>query len=102
MISKPRRRRPPSESHRITAQPPRAKINSERDNPLVCLWLKALDVQTFFIDPGSPWENDYVEFFNGMLRDELLDRKIFYTLTEATVLIERWRREYNTGQPDLR
>ncbi len=47
----------------------------------------------------SPWENGYVESFNGKLRDELLNREIFYTLTEAKVLIERWRREYNTVRP---
>ena len=63
------------------------------------LWLEALQVQTLFIEPGSPWENGYVESFNGKLRDELLDREIFYTLTEAQILIERWRREYNTVRP---
>ena len=62
-------------------------------------WLAALQVQTLFIEPGSPWENGYVESFNGKLRDELLDREIFYTLTEAKILIERWRREYNTVRP---
>ena len=63
------------------------------------LWLDALQVQTLCIEPGSPWENGYVESFNGKLRDELLDREIFYTLTEAKILIERWRREYNTVRP---
>ena len=63
------------------------------------LWLDALQVQTLFIEPGSPWENGYVESFNGKLRDELLDREIFYTLTEAKILIERWRRQYNTVRP---
>ena len=48
---------------------------------------------------SRPWENGYVESFNGKLRDELLDREIFYTVTEARVLIERWRREYNTVRP---
>ena len=66
---------------------------------LVRLWLEALQVQTLFIEPGSPWENGYVESFNGKLRDELLDREIFYTLTEAKIVIERWRREYNTVRP---
>ena len=66
---------------------------------LVRRWLEALDVQTLFIEPGSPWENGYVESFNGTLRDELVDREVFYTLTEAKVLIERWRREYNTVRP---
>ncbi len=62
-------------------------------------WLKRVGVRTLFIEPGSPWENGYVESFNGKLRDELLNREIFYTLTEAKVLIERWRRQYNTVRP---
>ena len=62
-------------------------------------WLKRIGVGTLFIEPGSPWENGYVESFNGKLRDELLNREIFFTLTEAKVLIERWRREYNTLRP---
>ena len=56
-------------------------------------------MQTLFIEPGSPWENGYVESFNGKLRDELLARETFTTLTEARILIERWRREYNTVRP---
>ena len=52
-----------------------------------------------FIEPGSPWENGYIESFNGKLRDELLDREVFDTLLEAKVLIERWRRAYNTVRP---
>ena len=66
---------------------------------LVRLWLAALQVQALFIEPGSPWENGYVESFNGKLRDELLDREIFYTLTEAKSLVERWRRQYNSVRP---
>ena len=62
-------------------------------------WLTRVGVQTLFIEPGSPWENGYVESFNGKLRDELLNREIFDTLLEAKVLIERWRREYNTIRP---
>jgi len=62
-------------------------------------WLKRLEVQTLFIEPGCPWENGYVESFNGKLRDELLNREIFYTLTEAKVLLERWRIHYNTKRP---
>ena len=50
---------------------------------LIRLWLEALPVQTLFIEPGSPWENGYVESCNGTLRDERLDRKMFDTLTEA-------------------
>jgi putative transposase len=59
----------------------------------------AVGVKTLFIEPGSPWENGYVESLNGKLRDELLNREIFYTLREAKVLIERWRRHYNTVRP---
>lgn len=62
-------------------------------------WLGRLDVGPLFIEPGSPWENGYCESFNGKLRDELLNREIFYTLEEAKVLIENWRREYNTIRP---
>jgi transposase InsO family protein len=47
----------------------------------------------------SPWENGYVESFNGKLRDELLNGEIFYTLKEATIMIEAWRRHYNTKRP---
>ena len=62
-------------------------------------WLKRVGVKTLFIEPGSPWENGYVESFNGKLRDELLNGEIFYTLKEAKILIERWRRYYNTVRP---
>jgi putative transposase len=62
-------------------------------------WLGRVGVKTLFIEPGSPWENGYVESFNGKLRDELLAREQFDTLLEAKVLVERWRREYNTRRP---
>ena len=62
-------------------------------------WLKGVGVKTLFITPGSPWENGYVESFNGTLADELLEREIFYTLYEAKVMIERWRVQYNTIRP---
>jgi putative transposase len=62
-------------------------------------WLNRLGVKTLFIERGSPWENGYIESFNGKLRDELLDREIFTTLEEAKVLIEQWRREYNQLRP---
>ena len=63
-------------------------------------WLERLKVKTLYIEPGSPWENGYNESFNGKLRDELLNGEIFYTLREAQVLIERWRRHYNTIRPN--
>jgi transposase InsO family protein len=62
-------------------------------------WLARLGVKTLFIEPGSPWENGYIESFNGKLRDELLNLEIFTTLEEAKVLIEQWRREYNQVRP---
>jgi len=62
-------------------------------------WLRRVGVNTLFIEPGSPWENGYNESFNGKLRDELLDRELFYTLKEAQILIEQWRWEYNTIRP---
>jgi transposase InsO family protein len=62
-------------------------------------WLGRIGVKTLFIEPGSPWENGYNESFNGKLRDELLNREVFYTLKETQVLIERWRQEYNTFRP---
>mgnify|MGYP002725700174 CR=1 FL=1 len=62
-------------------------------------WLARLEVGTLFIEPGSPWENGYIESFNGKLRDELLNREIFYTVLEARTLIEQWRRQYNQIRP---
>lgn len=62
-------------------------------------WLNRLGVKTLYIEPGSPWENGYIESFNGRLRDELLDREIFTTLEEAKILIEQRKREYNHTRP---
>ena len=62
-------------------------------------WLARIDVQTLFIEPGSPWENGYIESFNGRLRDEYLNGERFDTLLEAQVLIETWRNEYNQSRP---
>ena len=62
-------------------------------------WIGNLGVKTAYIEPGSPWENGYNESFNGKLRDELLNGEIFYSLKEAQVLIEQWRRHYNEVRP---
>ena len=62
-------------------------------------WLQRLGVKTLFIEPGSPWENGYIESFNGKMRDELLNGEILDTLLEARVVIEAWRRDYNTIRP---
>jgi putative transposase len=73
-------------------------VRAQHENLDLCRFV-AVAVQTLFIEPGSSWENGYVESFNGKLRDELLTRETFTTLTEARILIERWRREYNTVRP---
>jgi putative transposase len=62
-------------------------------------WITGVGAKTAYIEPGSPWENGYVESFNGKLRDELLHAEVFNTLAEAQVLIEGWRRHYNTVRP---
>ena len=62
-------------------------------------WIAAVGAKTAYIEPGSPWENGYCESFNGKLRDELLNGEIFYTLKEAQIVIEAWRRHYNTVRP---
>jgi hypothetical protein len=64
-------------------------------------WLATIGVKTACITPASPWENGYNESFNGSLRDDLLDGEIFYSLAEAKVLIEAWRRHYNTERPHM-
>ena len=62
-------------------------------------WIVAVGAKTDYIAPGSPWENGYIESFNARLRDELLDGEIFYTLKEAQIIVESWRRHYNTVRP---
>jgi putative transposase len=62
-------------------------------------WIAAVGAKTGFITPGSPWENGFIESFNARLRDELLDGDIFYTLREAQIVIESWRRHYNAVRP---
>ena len=60
-------------------------------------WITAVGAKTAYIEPGSPWENGYIESFNARLRDELLNGEIFYTLREAQIVIESWRRHYNAA-----
>ncbi len=62
-------------------------------------WIAAVGARTAYIEPGSPWENGYVESFNARLRDELLNGEIFYPLREAQIVIERWRWHCNTKRP---
>jgi putative transposase len=62
-------------------------------------WCRFSEAGSAYIDPGSPWQNPYVESFNSRVRDELLDGELFYTLTEAQVLVEDWREDYNERRP---
>ena len=82
---------------------PPAHIRSDNGSEFIATavqeWLGKVGVKTLYIAPGSPWENGYNESFNGSLRDELLNGEIFYSLAEAKVLIEAWRRHYNTVRP---
>lgn len=86
----------------ITHGPP-THIRSDNGPEFIAIalrqWLERLGVKTLYIEPGSPWENGYVESFNSKLRDEFLNREILYTLKEAQILIEWWRRHYNTLRP---
>ena len=62
-------------------------------------WIRAVRAQTAYIEPGSPWENGYCESFNARFRDELLNGEVFYSLREAQIIIEQWRKHYNTRRP---
>jgi len=62
-------------------------------------WLEDKHVETLYIEPGSPWENGYAESFNGKLRDEVLNRELFYSVKEAEVIVEDWRLDYNNHRP---
>lgn len=77
----------------------RSDNGSEFTAEIVRGWLGRLGVKTLFIEPGSPWENGYIESFNGKLRDELLNGEMFDTILEARVVTEHWRKEYNTFRP---
>jgi len=77
----------------------RSDNGPEFASKLIREWLERLNAGTLFIEPGSPWENGYIESFNGKFRDECLNREAFSTLFEAKVLIEQWRKEYNQIRP---
>ena len=77
----------------------RSDNGSEFTAKVVRDWRARVEVKTLFIEPGSPWENGYVESFNGKLRDEFLNRELLDTLLEARVLTARWRRHYNEDRP---
>ena len=77
----------------------RSDNGSEFANNQIKEWLENIGVKTLFIEPGAPWENAYIESFNGRLRDELLNRELFTSLQEAIVVIEEWKQEYNRDRP---
>ena len=77
----------------------RSDNGAEMTANVVRSWLAQVGAKTLFIEPGSPWENGYCDPFNGKLRDELLNGEIFYSLKEAQVVIEQWRKHYNTIRP---
>ncbi len=62
-------------------------------------WLKDKGVRPMFIEPGSPWENGFIESFNGKLRDECLEEEIFWTRDEAQVMVDWYRKVYNHHRP---
>ncbi len=64
-------------------------------------WISAVGARTAYIAPGSPWENGFVESFNARFRDDLLNGEIFYSLREAEIIIESWRRHYNAIRPHV-
>ncbi len=77
----------------------RSDNDAEMTAKIVRNWLTQVGSKTLFIEPGSPWENGYCESFNGKLRDELLNGEIVYSLKEAKIVIEQWRKHYNTVRP---
>jgi len=85
--------------HRGIPEHIRSDNGPEMTAKVVRDWLQRIGSKTLFIAPGSPWENGYNESFNGKLRDELLNGEIFYSLKEAKVVIEQWRKYYNTKRP---
>ena len=62
-------------------------------------WCQFNNAKTIFIDPGSPWQNGWIESFNGRMRDEHLNGQLFENLFEAQVLTEDWRIDYNVNRP---
>ena len=80
----------------------RSDNGSEFIAKAVQTWLSENRIKTIYIEPGSPWQNGYVESFHGRLRDECFNREQFWTLTEARVVIEDYRNEYNTFRPHSR
>ena len=77
----------------------RSDNGPEMTAKIVRYWLGQVGAKTLYIEPGSPWENGYCKSFNGKLRDELLNGEIFYSLKEAQIVVEQWRKHCNTIRP---
>ena len=80
----------------------RSDNGSEFIAKIVQRWLKDNGIKTIYIEPGSPWQNGFVESFHGRFRDECLNREQLWTLTEARVVVGDYRREYNQERPHSR
>jgi putative transposase len=80
----------------------RSDNSSELIAKIVQQWLKANRIKTIYIEPGSPWQNGFVESFHGRFRDECLNREQLWTLTEARVVVGDFRRKYNQVRPHSR
>ena len=83
-------------------QPPTSNNGPEFVAEAVRDWISAVGAETAYIEPGSPWENGYIESFNARFRDELLNGEIFYSLREAEIVIEQWRIHYRPLDTDHR
>lgn len=80
----------------------RSDNGSEFIAKMVQRWLKENGIKTIYIEPGSPWQNGFVESFHGRFRDECLNRKQLWTLTEARVVVGDFRQKYNRVRPHSR
>ena len=87
----------PQRAYGITARGP--VLRCPLDQFCSAVDINAVGAKTAYIVPGSPWENGYCESFNARFRDELLNGEIFYSLKEAQIIIEEWRKHYNTKRP---
>lgn len=80
----------------------RSDNGSEFIAKIVQRWLAEQRIKTIYIEPGSPWQNGFVESFHGRFRDECLNRELLWTLTEARVVVGDYRRKYNEVRPHSR
>ena len=80
----------------------RSDNGSEFIAKIVQQWLKEQQIKTIYIDPGSPWQNGFVESFHGRFRDECLNREQLWTLTEARIVVGDYRQQYNQVRPHSR